>query len=150
GLLWNADAVLVHSRFIEREIAGLGAFPVERIHRLGFPIGDEFQPGAVSAFRAELGLHDASLLLFVGRLAPNKGLPTLVEALARLREFMPAVHLLIAGRIEDLYQTEMRRCLERAEELGIAERLHFLGHRTGAALADAYRAADVFVTASRW
>src|SRR5262249_49316267 len=76
--------------------------------------------------------------------------PLLIEALARLRDVRPAVHALIVGATGDVYRTEAERCRRRAAELGVADRVHFLGRQTGQALIDAYRAADVFVSPSLW
>jgi glycosyltransferase involved in cell wall biosynthesis len=151
GLLWCADAVLAHSRYIRDELTGACGLPTERIHRLGFPIDlDHFRPGPGGAWRKKLGLEEASVLLFVGRLAPNKRVPVLVEALARLRDLTPPVHALVAGTTADIYRAEARRCLELAERLGVADRLHLLGHLTGSPLRDAYRSADALVIPSLW
>jgi glycosyltransferase involved in cell wall biosynthesis len=151
GLLWCADAVLAHSRYIRDELTGACGLPPERIRRLGFPIDlDQFRPGPGGSWRNHLGLEDASILLFVGRLAPNKRVPVLIEALARLRELAPPVHALVAGTTADVYRAEARRCLELAERLGVADRLHLLGHLTGAPLRDAYRSSDALVIPSLW
>jgi len=151
GLVWCADGVLVHSRYTGDELRTQCAFPPERLHQLGFPVDvSEFYPGDGSRWRRTLDLQDARLLVFVGRLAPNKRVPLLVEALARLGDLRPAVHALIVGTTGDVYRTEAERCRQRAAELGVADRLHFLGRQTGQALIDAYRAADVFVIPSLW
>src|SRR5262245_55508520 len=72
GLVWLADAVLVHSAFTRGEIVAGCRFPVERVHHLGFAVGDEFFAAVSSGdeLRRALGLTDAAVLLFVGRLAP--------------------------------------------------------------------------------
>src|SRR5262245_20821814 len=150
GIVWCADAVLVHSRFMRHEVERCG-FPAERVHQLGFPVDAEFfNPGDDAGTRKVLGLEEATLLLYVGRVAPNKRLPVLVEALAHLRDLSPPVHALIVGKTDDLYRDEMQRSEGRASELGVADRLHFLGHTTDEELRDLYRAADLFVTPSRW
>ncbi len=151
GLVWCTDAALVHSAYTLRELREQCGFPADRLHRLGFPVDlDAFRPGPGGAWRQTLGLGEATLLLFVGRLAPNKRVPLLVEALARLRDVRPAIHALVVGNAGDVYRTEAGRCRQLAAELGVADRLHFLGHLTGQPLRDAYRAADVFVMPSRW
>jgi glycosyltransferase involved in cell wall biosynthesis len=151
GLVWCADAALAHSRFTVRELQDQTGFPAERLHRLGHPIDtDRFCPAPPRRqFRHQLGLADASLVLFVGRVAPNKRVPVLVEALHRLRGQTPPVHLVVVGDQEDLYEAEAVRCRERAGALGVADRLHFLGHLAEDRLLDAYRSADVFVMPSK-
>lgn len=70
--------------------------------------------------RARLGLPAAGPLIgFAGRMAPEKGIDLLLEALAHL----PAAHAAIAGR--GPLAEDMR---SRAALLGVAGRAHFLGH----------------------
>jgi glycosyltransferase involved in cell wall biosynthesis len=151
GLVWCADAALVHSRFMHAELTRATGFPAERVFRLAHPVDtSSLTPDPpVRSFRQELGLPHAALVLFVGRLAPNKRLPVLVEALAELREWQPPIHALVVGDTTDLYQGEARRCRRRALALGVEERVHFLGHLSDDDLRDAYRSADVFVMPSR-
>ncbi len=148
GLAWCADAAVVHSDFTRRELQDATSFPAERITCLGHPVDSRFAPGP-GALRRRLGGDAVSVLLFVGRLAPNKRLPTLVQALHRLRARRPAVHAVVIGAADDLYQGEARRCRELAAALGIADRLHLLGRLDEEQLRDAYRSADVFVMPSR-
>jgi glycosyltransferase involved in cell wall biosynthesis len=150
GLVWCADAALVHSRFTGRELREHTGFPAERLRLLGYPVDtDRYAAGPPGGhLRSRRGLGQATLLLFVGRLARNKRVPLLVEALARLRDRVPPVHAVVVGDTGDLYQTEARCCRDRARELGVADRLHLLGHVSEAQLVDAYRSADVFVMPS--
>ncbi len=151
GLLWCADAVLAHSRYIQDELAEQCGLPRERVHRLGFPVDlDTFRSGPTASWRKALELEGAFVLLFVGRMAPNKRLPVLIEALARLRDLSRPVHALIVGDGTDVYRTEARRCRELAEKLSVTGCLHFVGHLTGQPLVDAYRAADALVLPSLW
>ncbi|MBM4069533.1 MAG: glycosyltransferase [Planctomycetes bacterium] len=156
GLVHHADRVLVHSRYIERELLEATGIPRDRICRIGLPVDPaRLEVPANLARRRDrvrrnLGLMDEHLLLYVGRLAPNKRVPMLVDALAKLRERRPAVHLLIVGDTGDLYRAEADACWQRAAELGVSTRVHFLGHLGDDELVDLYRTADAFVTASRW
>src|SRR5262249_136002 len=56
---------------------------------------------------------------------------------------------LIVGNGADVYESERHICRHRAAELGVADRLHFLGHVDEERLHDAYRSADLFVMPSR-
>lgn len=151
GLVWCADAALVHSRFAHQELCGPTAFPAERVFTLDYPLNlAHFRPGSPRKdWRVRQGLRDASLLLFVGRLAPNKRVPVLVSALARLRDVSPSIHLMLIGDTTDVYELEARRCRQQAKQLGLADRVHFLGHVPDDQLVDAYRSADLFVMPSR-
>ena len=78
------------------------------------------------------------LLLFVGRLAVEKNVDVLVQALSLTRS-EPAPHLTIVG------SGEQRGPLERrVAELGLQDRVHFTGHIEDAELRVAYLQADVF------
>jgi glycosyltransferase involved in cell wall biosynthesis len=152
GLVWCADAALVHSHFTQRELTDHTSFPAERLCRLGHAVDTEhFSPGMPARpLRRALGLEEgAALLLFVGRLAPNKRVAVLIEAVARLRDRTPAVHAVVIGDSTDLYQNELHACRELARQRGVGDRLHFLGHVSDDELRDAYRSADVFVMPSR-
>jgi glycosyltransferase involved in cell wall biosynthesis len=150
GIVWCGDVAVTHSRFTRRELLDDTRFPADRCHGSFLPIDIErFSPGrAARDLRRQLGLGAASLLLFVGRVASNKRVPILVEALDHLRNVTPPVHAVVVGQITDLYELEMLRCKERATDLGLADRVHFLGHVSDECLPDIYRSADVFVMPS--
>ncbi len=77
-------------------------------------------------------------VVFVGRLVPYKGLPVLLEAIARLRPGLPALRLYVAGRGPE------REAMERrAAALGIADIVRFLGFVPDDRLAELLRSADV-------
>jgi glycosyltransferase involved in cell wall biosynthesis len=151
GLVWCCDAALVHSRFTGEELRGQTAFPSERVSVLDYPVDTRrFRPGNPRRhLSAPLGLRDISLLLFVGRLAPNKRVGVLIEALDRLRARKPPIHLAIIGDCTDVYGIEALRCRGLADELRLADRVHFLGRVGDELLLDAYRSADLFVMPSR-
>ena len=91
--------------------------------------------------RRELGLREGDIFAFTaGNLDPGKNQRTLHQAVKLLDD--PRVHLVLAGN------GPLRGELEQlAGELGIADRIHFLGFRR-----DVYRlcsSADLFLFASR-
>ncbi len=82
-------------------------------------------------------------MLYFGRIAPEKGLETLIRAFARAST---GARLLIAGSSVDGYQTRLERL---ADELA-AESIEFVGHKDRRAL-DALIAACMFcVVPSEW
>src|SRR5262249_15136276 len=117
GLVWCADLAVTHSHFTRRELLEHSRLPPGRCRWLPLPVDtDRFGPGLPEeSLRTRLGLANATLLLFVGRLAANKRVGILVEALARLREQTPPVHAVVVGATEDVYQWEVQRCRERAQ-----------------------------------
>lgn len=82
-------------------------------------------------------------VLSVGRLDPRKGIDCAIQAIADL----PDMRLSVAGGGDD---AELARLRELAAELGVAERVEFLGFREGAALEELYADADAVVFPVTW
>jgi glycosyltransferase involved in cell wall biosynthesis len=76
--------------------------------------------------RQELGIpQDVPLVGTVGRLVPQKGLRYWLDAAALVTHELAAAHLLIVG------DGELRAALEQqARQLGLGDRVHFLGAHT--------------------
>ncbi|MCD1652261.1 glycosyltransferase [Halomonas meridiana] len=97
-------------------------------------------------FRERHGLpKHGRLLLFVGRAAHEKNIDFLIDMLPEVHRHHPETHLAVVGEGPALASLK-----QQAEYAGLLNSVHFLGYlpRDGA-LQDAYRAADVFVFASR-
>jgi glycosyltransferase involved in cell wall biosynthesis len=102
------------------------------------PAVPELRPRA--ELQRELGLNGATLA-FAGRLTAQKALGRALEALAGT----DGVQLVIAGDGPD------RGALEaRARELGLAERVRFLGARSRGQIVELFRAADATILSSSW
>lgn len=98
------------------------------------------QPADLSQFGIPA---DATVLLTVGRLDPQKDPLTLVGAVSQVGSEHSNVHLLIVG-----HGPMEAEIAQAAESFGIADRVHLAGWQ--ADVAGLMRAADVFVLASRW
>ena len=92
------------------------------------------------AKRRQLGLpEDAYVMLTVGELTKRKNQKVLLNAMAQLND--PSVHYVLCGK------GDQQEALERlARELGIAEKVHFLGYRLD--VPEIYRMADCFAFSS--
>ena len=105
-----------------------------------------FEPGDRQRFRSHYQIgEDTPVALFVGRVAHEKNIDFLLEALVEARRSQPNLILLITGEGPAL--AHVRR---RTSRLGLNDAVKFLGYldrRTE--LRDAYAAADAFVFASR-
>lgn len=98
---------------------------------------DRFSDGDQVAARERLGLNPTGpLLVCVRRLVPRMGVDTLLASMVEL----PGVELLIVGDGPDAPRLE-----RLSAELGIADRIRFVGGIDDEALVDAYRAGDVTV-----
>jgi glycosyltransferase involved in cell wall biosynthesis len=85
-------------------------------------------------------------LLYVGRFNTFKNVETLVEAVGRLSQMdVGDFELNLVG------EGEQRPVVERmVSELGLTRRVHFVGWVARDRIADHYRSADIFVTATTW
>jgi glycosyltransferase involved in cell wall biosynthesis len=137
-----ADALVVET---EREAALIREFAPARGVRVippgvdleawNHPVGETPPPGLPERF-----------VLYAGRIAPNKGLPVLLRAFARLpKPGRPSLVLMGQNWGE-------RESLERlANELGVAAEVVWLGHVASLSEYRAvFRAAAVFVLPSEW
>jgi D-inositol-3-phosphate glycosyltransferase len=110
---------------------------------------DLFRPGDAGAARATLGLDDRPTLLYVGRIAPIKGLSTLLDAVGRLVARGRRVRLLVVGgdsdEAVDGHQMHVRGLTCR---LGLCDHVVFLGPQPQPALRDYYVASDLTIMPS--
>jgi glycosyltransferase involved in cell wall biosynthesis len=83
-------------------------------------------------------------LLYVGRLDPNKGIDTAVEAMRHLPE---RARLELIGGWDTAEEARLRQL---AADAGVAERVHFAGHRGRAEIIEAHGRADAVVFPVRW
>ncbi|WP_058301190.1 glycosyltransferase family 4 protein [Gorillibacterium timonense] len=75
--------------------------------------------------RKELGLEEEGLLLFyAAEFNKNKNQQFLIQALARIRDEVPAARLVLAGS-----GPLLESCRELANRLDVADRIDFLGYR---------------------
>lgn len=91
--------------------------------------------------RRQLGLADELVIGHVGRFNPQKNHPFLMDIFAALLKKESNAVLLLVGGGEGMSQIR-----EKAQKLGIAEHVHFLGVRSD--VADLMQAMDVFVLPS--
>jgi glycosyltransferase involved in cell wall biosynthesis len=140
-----AARVVVQTREEERLLRLLGLdLPAVEVIPPGYaPIRTLSPPGA---FRAQYGIA-GPYVLFVGRLASNKGLLPLTRAFANLARAHPDATLVLAG--ED---GGMRPAVEaEASRLALGPRLRILGHvGSDSLLANAYRDARLTVLPSEY
>jgi glycosyltransferase involved in cell wall biosynthesis len=82
------------------------------------------------SIRAELGLRrDAPVIGFVARFDPWKGLNVFLEAAALVTARFPDAVFLVAGDAPAGFEAYRDRMIARASELGLGERVRFLGWR---------------------
>ncbi len=85
-----------------------------------------------------------TVLLFFGRVHKKKGLDLLAEAMGRLAPGHPELHLLLAGTDHGAW-APLR---DRMTELGLVERMTYVGHVSGERARQVWAAADLFILPS--
>jgi glycosyltransferase involved in cell wall biosynthesis len=139
------DAVIVPSTAMRDRLAAYGVTAPLHVLPTGIPTA-QFAAGDGVAFRQRFGIDAARpLALFVGRVAHEKNIGFLLEALVHARQAQPDVLLVIAGE-----GPAMADLKAQTAALGLQESVRFIGYLDRQqALPDCYAAADVFVFASR-
>ena len=139
------DAVIVPSRAMRDRLTDYGVLADLHVLPTGIPLA-QFAAGDGAAFRRQ---HDIPpgrpLALFVGRVAHEKNIGFLFEALQHAQRQHPGILLVIAGE-----GPAMAELQAQVAALGLADSVRFIGYldrRQG--LPACYAAADVFVFASR-
>lgn len=130
-----------HSRQLEclYRIAAARVVPAPR----GFA-PEELWPQPMAEARASLGLaQERFLVLYLGRVAPRKGIDTLIQgvSLLRRRHAVDAGLLIVGGGPGEW--VELARLGHLASELGIGAHVQFAGPQPRASLRAFYAAADV-------
>ena len=149
----DADAVLAECPQDAKDLASFyGAVPEKlRLVPCGFD-PEQFAPMDQGAARKSLGLaQDEPVLLHVGRMVPRKGVATVIEALARLRDqYRVSASLLIVGGESDsddiTLTPEIGRLKALADVHGLSNKVTFVGRRRPNQLRQYYSAADLFIT----
>jgi glycosyltransferase involved in cell wall biosynthesis len=135
----GADRLITISHAAAAEIAeGLSVRRehIDVTHLGGRPIGPATPE---TELRRRLELGDGPLVLSVSARRPHKNLPRLIEAFATVSAEPPP--LLVVPGYETPFEDELRR---RADELGVAGRIRFLGWVSDEDLEGLYAAATCF------
>ena len=138
--LMLADRVVSNSAMLKRQVVERYGVPAEKIDvvHFGIEVADEPEPlDDVPVARGR------PTVLFLGRVTRQKGPEYFVDVARRVADHVPAAEFILAGT-GDL----LPRVIERAVELGLADRMHFAGAVKGTEVDRLYRAADVCVMPS--
>jgi len=134
----RTQVVVAVSEKVAQELIHIGV-PRDRIRVIVNGVDlQEFTPGVAS--RQKLNLpENVNLGLFAGDIrTPRKNLDSVLHALVQV----PSLHLAVVG------STDGSPFPQLAADLGISERVHFLGYRRD--IAEIMRAVDLFVFPSRY
>ncbi len=139
-----ATRIVTGSEHAAAEIAALCHVPRAKVVVTPYAAGAEFSPGdrhtARERVAAAYGLDDRYVLA-VGLIQPRKNLPRLLEAFALVARQHGDLGLAIAGRDGP----EAQAVRQRVADLGLGDRIRFLGSVPEADLPELYRAAEMLV-----
>jgi glycosyltransferase involved in cell wall biosynthesis len=144
----RADYVIAPSQYARDSLRANGV----RARFAVIPSGarlPETPPEAGSRIRRQLGLtQEMPLLLYVGRVAPEKRLDLLLEAAAELvaRQLPPPAGSFRLAVVGDGQDREPMEAL--AADLGLRERVLFVGAQPHETIAEWYAAGDIFTLTS--
>ncbi len=139
------DTVIVPSSAMRARLRDYGVTRPPHVLPTGLP-STAFTPGEAAGFRARHGISPARpVVMFVGRVAHEKNIGFLLEAVALARRVLPELLFLVTG------EGPARADLEqRSAQMGLAGSVRFLGYLDRKReLPAAYAAADIFIFASR-
>ncbi|MEO8194614.1 MAG: glycosyltransferase [Gemmatimonadales bacterium] len=133
------DGVVVNARRIVEPFARLRGFGRDRVALIHNGVSSAMHATPDGDLRRDLGLTQADFVIgTVARLAKQKR----IDRLVRIVSLLPAdVHCVIAG--DGPRQSDVTRL---AAELGVASRVHFLGHRDDTA--SVLETLDLFIVTS--
>ncbi|HRE16209.1 MAG TPA: glycosyltransferase [Rhodocyclaceae bacterium] len=139
------DAVIVPSLAMEERLRDYGVNRPLHVLPTGIPV-NRFAGGDGAAFRQRHGIDPARpVALFVGRVAHEKNIGFLLQAMRHCLRECPEALLLITG--EGPAVADLKK---QAERLQLGDSVRFLGYLDRASeLPDCYAAANVFAFASR-
>ncbi|UCV03084.1 glycosyltransferase [Dechloromonas denitrificans] len=139
------DAVIVPSSAMQQRLATYEVSVPLHVLPTGIPTA-QFASGDGAAFRYRHGiLSTRPVALFVGRVAHEKNIGFLLEALVHARRLRPDILLVVAGE-----GPAMADLKAQVKTLGLREAVQFIGYLDRRQeLPDCYAAADAFVFASR-
>lgn len=151
GFLGEAGILVTNSGFTReltlRTLGGLD-LPVVPDRVVTVPLGtdpERFRPDVdPRAARERFALPEGRWLLTVARLTPHKGIDTAIRVLARLLPRFPDLRYAVAGQGSD-----RDRLTALAAELGVADRVHWLGGVGDDLLPSLYRNAEIYLGLSR-
>ena len=145
---FGVDRIITVSQFLKRELVDSYKFNENMIRVIYNGIDAErFNPKVGGdEIRRRYGLEDAPVVLYLGRLAPYKGVRHLVRAIPLILRVKPEVKFLIVGsrRYDTLNLPGM------AESLGVRESVIFTGFVPEKLVPKFYACCDIFCYPSLW
>lgn len=141
------DAVISVSEYVRSRLAGFVGKSDSKYYVIYNGVDIEvFDPTVdPSFFREKYHLQGKKVVLYTGRLVPNKGVQFLIEAARTLRDERPDLRFLISGK--GPMEEELRN---KAASLGLDDCVQFLGFTPADRMVQLYACADIVVVPSTY
>ena len=141
----QVDSVVVPTQAFSNVLREYGVRSELYINPTGIDL-KRFSHGDGRRFREEHGIPlERPALIFVGRMVHEKNIDILLRVVARLKEHVPEIMMLLVG--EGPAEAHLHRL---GSELGISDNLKWIGNLSSLeSLCDCYSAGDIFLFASR-
>lgn len=143
----NAKLVVAVSQFLAEELQRIYGVPSSKLHVVRNGVNYHAFDGFVdpAAVKARYGIAPLDPTVFTaGRMAAQKGMDLLVEAVPMVLHTFPAAKFIISGE-----GPEKDFVVRRAHEVGAAHAIRFCGALPRSEYADVVRASDIVTVPSR-
>ncbi len=139
--LKEADLIVANSNFTKQNVMKHYKIPENKIRVVHWGI-EEDDPAYHLNYRSAMN-KKGKVVLFLGRITIQKGPDYFIEVAKKVHDFEPNTLFVIAGDGD-----MMPRIINRAHELGIADKVIFTGFLQGAEVHKAFQMADLYVMPS--
>ncbi|UCH69838.1 MAG: glycosyltransferase family 4 protein, partial [Candidatus Bathyarchaeota archaeon] len=148
ALRLGVDRIISVSRYLKRQLLDSYKFNEEMIQVIYNCINTErFNPEVEGdEIKRKYSLSDVPIVLYLGRLAPYKGVQYLIKAIPLILRARPEVKFLIAGS----RRYDMLDLPRMAESLGVKESVIFTGFVPDRLVPKFYASCDIFCYPSLW
>jgi len=148
ALRFGLDRIITVSQYLKRQLLDSYKFNEEMIQVIYNCINTErFNPEVEGdEIKRKYGLSDVPTILYLGRLAPYKGVQYLIKAIPLILRIRPEVKFLIAGS----RRYDMLDLPRMAESLGVEESVIFTGFVPDRLVPKFYASCDIFCYPSLW
>ena len=140
-----ADRIIAVSEWVRGDIAKYRIDPgkIIPVHN-GIDV-NAFRPSAEKNVRTQYGIGDDPMLLFVGRMITQKGVPYLIDAMPLVLKEHPRAKLFLVGR-----GSALKGLKAKVAAMGLEKSVIFSGYLSEQQLKEAYGTCDLFVLPSVW
>lgn len=141
----NCNAIIAVSKFTEGKIKDAKvAAPITVIQNgANQDFFKKLDTAEVEAFKTEKGVNGQKIVITIGNVSERKGQQMVIQAMPEILRQVPAAHYYCVGvpTVADVFE-------QQARQLGVDNRVHFLGKLTARELLLWLNASDVFAMTS--